>query len=787
MILPNTTRSLPQVLPAGVPATQPVSSLSEVKVPAGPDAAQSRIENSINAASVTLEKVEPLIQPQRNLSQFGYRFFETTTPGSSPTVDTPVGPDYVVGPGDTIILSIWGSIDSTLALEVNRSGEVMLPRVGSLKVWGASFAQLPELIRDHLSKAFRNVHVNVTMGKLRLIKVYLVGEVKNPGGYDIGSLSTVINALSAAGGPTKSGTLRKIQVKRRGQTVETVDLYDFLIKGDKSRDIRLQSGDTIYVPPVGRVAGIDGNVIRPAIYELNGEKTLKDLVALAEGILPTGYLQRVQISRVSAHQKKEAADLTLDPKAGPQEVERLLGSVALQDMDTVTVLPIDNLLRDHVRLTGYLLRPGDYAFTNGIRVKDILTSDMLLPEYYPAVAELTRYTGQDLRPVKIYFDLGNALAGDPQSNLQLQEFDIVRVFSRWEMEDMPKVRISGEVKRPGDYRVFDKTTLRDLVFAAGNLKNTAYLKNAEITRSVVRKDGVRTHIINVDLDEALKGNASDNIQLQNFDEVTIRRLPEWKEETDRYCTLTGEVRFPGVYPILRGERLSSVIERAGGFTEKAYLKGVKFTRVLTREIQQKRMDEVITRTEAELARKQQELTAVAASKEELESTKAALEGMKASLEKLKLARAEGRISIVLQPLAQLKHSPYDIELQGGDTLNIPQSSNSINVFGEVYNPTTVIQTPGGDVTTYLRKAGGPTTNADQDEMYVVRADGTVVSKHEMSGFFFDHFKSLKLDAGDTIVVPQQLEKIAWMRELKDIAFIIGQTALAAGVVIAAGI
>jgi len=335
--------------------------------------------------------------------------------------------------------------------------------------------------------------------------------------------------------------------------------------------------------------------------------------------------------------------------------------------------------------------------------------------------------------------------------------------------------------------VFDKMTLRDLIFAAGNVKKTAYLQNAEITRTIIDRSGVKSHIINVDLGQALKGDPQANIPITEFDEVVVRRVPEWKDVTDRYCTLSGEVRFPGVYPIIRGETLSSVIERAGGFTGKAYLRGAKFTRKLTREIQQKRMDEVITRTEQDLMRKQQELSSVAASKEELEATKATLEGMRASLEKLRQAKAEGRVSISITSLKDLQESLYDLELQGGDALEIPQSSKSVMVFGEVYNPTTVIESPGATVGDYLKKAGGPTTNADEAEMYVVLADGTVVSKREMGGIFFNPFKSYTLQAGDAIVVPQRLEKVAWMRDLKDLAYIIGQTALAAGVLVAAGL
>ena len=287
----------------------------------------------------------------------------------APVIDAPVGPDYVIGPGDTLVVTTWGSLDGVWPLEVNRSGEIVLPRVGAVKVWGATFAKVPDMIRSSLSRVFKNAQVNVTMGKLRHIKVYLVGEVTYPGDYDLSSLSTVINALAAAGGPTKNGSLRSIQLLRAGQIVENIDLYDFFLKGDKSRDIRLQPGDTVHVPIIGKVAGISGNVRRPAIYELKNEVNLKDLIELAGGFNPSGYLNRLQISRVVSHSKKLVTDFSLDPKLGDKELEEKTKGITIQDLDLVKVFPIDLTVRDNVRLDGYVLRPGLYALKPGMRVK----------------------------------------------------------------------------------------------------------------------------------------------------------------------------------------------------------------------------------------------------------------------------------------------------------------------------------------------------------------------------------------------------------------------------------
>jgi polysaccharide export outer membrane protein len=749
----------------------------------------SPIESAFSAGVVTVDKSAPQPAPARGLVQFGYSFFKPEAPGFAALTDIPVGPDYVIGPGDKVILNAWGSLEGTYELEVNRSGEVVLPKVGAVRVWGVPFERLPGVINARLATVYKDFNTNVTLGSLKLIKVYVVGEVRAPGDYNLSSLSTLINALAAAGGPLKTGSLRDVMVKRGGKVVDTVDLYDFFLQGDKSRDVRLKSGDTVFIPVIGRVAGIAGNVKRPAIFELKDEKTFKELVDLAGGLLPTGYLERVQLSRVDAYQKRSVSDINLDPKATGKSLDELAASIAIQDMDLADILPIDQTLRGYVRLEGHVLRPGDYALKPGMRVKDLVRPEELLPEYYQGGAELTRLLPPDLHPEKLFFNMEKALAGDPENNVELKEFDTVMVFSRWEMEEMPKVTVGGEVQKPGQYRYFTGMTVRDILTLAGNPKRTAFLKNAEISRLDKTKESVKSYPINVNLEEALAGNTKENIPLAPFDELTVRRIPNWAEETDRYITIRGEVMFPGTYPIYRGEKLSSALERAGGFTGKAYLKGAKFTRVLVQAEQQKRMEDVIARAEDEISRKQGELLTVAASKEELDATKAALAGLMQSVGRLKSAKAEGRMVLYLTGLDTFKDGPYDLEIMGGDELTIPQTPKSVNVMGQVYTPTTFVHIPGKDVSYYLTMAGGQTPEADAGDMYIIKADGTVQSRQNEKGFFFfgSDFMSEQLDSGDTIVVPQQIERIAWMREIKDIAQILGNVALMAGVLVAAGL
>jgi len=735
---------------------------------------------------INADKVVPQPFSFTQLAQFGYNYFRPEAQGFAALSDIPVGPDYILGSGDRIALTLWGSIEGTYELEVNRSGEITLPRVGTVKVAGVSFGQLPSLLNGQLAKVFKDFQFTLTMGKLRLIKVYVVGEVQAPGDYSISSLSTLINALAAAGGPTKNGSLRAIAIRRDSRVIETVDLYEFFLKGDKSRDIRLQPGDIVFVPNIGPVAGIAGNVRRPAIYELKGEKTLKELLALAGGIIPTGYLQRLQISRVDAHDKKVVTDVHLDPKSSDKTLDDQTGTIPIQDMDLVKIFPIDSTLRGYARLEGYVLRPGDYALQPGMRVDQLLTKDNLLPEYYADAGQVIRLFPPDYHPEVLYFNVNSALAKDPTDNLELQEFDTIRIFSRWEMEEMPRVRISGEIQRPGEYRLFTNMRVRDLLMFAGNPRQTAYLSTAEITRINRTTSSVTSRPINISLEEALKGNPNDNILLQPHDELTVRKIPNWAEENERYITLKGEFVFPGTYPIFKGERLSSVIRRAGGFTPKAYLHGAKFTRVSVRELQQKRMDEFLSNAEIEVNTKMTELATIASSQEELASAKATLEGVRRNLQLLKVSKAEGRMVIRLHSLDQFAGSPYDIELMGGDTLEIPQSTSSVAVLGRVVNPTSFVHIDEKDVEYYLELAGGTTLDSDEDGIYVIRADGSIFSRQQFSSLasiFGGGFLNEQIASGDAIVVPQQFERTAWLRNIKEITTIMSQIAVTAGTVL----
>jgi len=749
----------------------------------------SQLEKSFARNVTTLQDNLEADPFKRDLKQFGYDFFKNSLSTGILTDNLPVGGDYIIGPGDSLRIDLWGSVQARYDATVDRNGEISLPKVGTVKVWGISYAQAKDVINKAISRYFKGYELNVTLGRLRTIQVFVVGEVESPGTYSVSSLATVINALSQAGGPSLNGSLRTIRLLRGGKVVQEIDLYDMLLGGDRSKDLRLENGDTIFVPVIGSVAAVAGEVKRPGIYELNGTTNLVQILQLAGGIAASGDTGRLQVERIEGNSARIVLDY--EPKAG--QMEETLAKVTIHDRDMIKVFPVFKALRHVVGLKGNVARPGEYQYKDGMRVTDIIPSyTALLPDSYLESAEISRLVSPDFHKETLSINLRKAMEGDQKENILLQEQDTIRVFSRGEMEEKPVVSINGQVLNPGTYDYYQRMTVRDLVTAAGSLKRNAYLDNAELTRIDVVHGKANSIRVDINLKKAMAGDPEQNIQLQPDDVLIVRGVVEWLDATDRFVTLKGEVRFPGIYSITKGEKLDSVISRAGGFTDKAYLKGAKFTRKSVQESQQKRMDEILSRSEQDIMKKQGELASLAASKEELEATKASLEGLMKGLDKLKLVKAEGRVVVRLVPLNELQKSPYDLEMMGGDILDVPQTPNVVNVMGQVYNPTTFVLTPGSNIASYLKNAGGPTRDAEEDEMYIIKADGSVDSRQQATfgihwdevskSWTFGNFMSKTLDPGDTLVVPQKLERTAWLREIKDITTILSQVALTAATV-----
>jgi len=727
-----------------------------------------------------------------DLRQFGYNVFRGPVPTFAPLTNVPVGPDYVIGPGDSFRLTLWGRVNAQYTVVVDRNGQIALPDVGVLTVAGMEFSRLQDYLKDQLSRKYTDFKLAVTMARLRTITVYVVGEARTPGSYTLSSLSTVINALFAAGGPSKNGTLRKIQVFRNHEKIATIDLYNFLLGGDKSEDVRLQNGDTIFIPLIGPVVGVAGNVKRPAIYEMTEPMTLAQVLELAGGVTYAGWLQRVQVERVEAHQRRIVVDFNIS-QADKLGNQRQANETIIQDGDLIKVFPVLPVEQNVVYLEGHVYRPGKYELKPGMRLRDILTSyDVLQPQPNLEYGEIVRFVKPDLHPVVIPFNVGKLLEGDQAQNIELRQFDRIRVF-RWDQRVKRIVSISGMVFRPGKYRLVPGMRVRDLIDAAGGLMKNAYLKKAEITRRYVTQSGMRTEKIEVDLEKALQGDAEHNIALRDYDYLIVRPIPEL--EFDRVATIEGEVKFPGTYPIRKGETLSSLIERAGGFTERAYLRGAVFTRESARAVQRQKMDELIRQMEEALLTHTERVVSGSLSDEQAKIQQQLSGAQKELLAKLKAAKIEGRVVIKLAPLEKFRGSKYDLELEKGDKLVVPEKPGIVNVVGEVYNPGALLYEENKTVGYYLSKVGGPNANADKKHISVIRADGSVASMSQKSfrnvtwdsqgnRWLFGGFMNIQLNPGDTIVVPRKFDKYAWLRNVKDITQVLFQIAVTTGVVLA---
>ncbi len=726
-----------------------------------------------------------------DLKQFGYDVFRTPVTTFAPVTDVPVGPDYVIGPGDCFTLTLWGRADAQYPLRVDQNGQIVLPEVGALRVWGMRFSELESYLEHELSRKLTDFKMSVTMDRLRAIRVFVVGETATPGTYTISSLSTAINALFAAGGPSKNGTLRKIRLLRNTESPVEIDLYQFLLGGDKSQDLRLQDGDTLFIPLIGPVVGVAGNVKRPAIYEMTEPMTLQQVLDLAGGVTFAGWLQRVQVERVQDHERRIVVDFDLS-RSGASEPAA--ADTMLQDGDIVKVFAVASREEKVVYLEGHAVRPGKYQWRPGMRLSDIITSyDALLPQPNLNRGEIERLVPPDLHPRVIPFKPAQLLAGDAAQNLELAQYDRIRVF-RWDERIVETVIVSGMVFDPNEYRLIPGMRVKDLIDAAGGLQKNAYLRTAEVTRRNITQDGMSTEKVDISLEKALAGDPQHNILLRDYDHLVVRPIPDL--EFDRTVEISGEVRFPGFYPIRKGETLSSLIQRAGGYTDRAYLRGAIFTRESARVVQSRRLDDLIRQIEESMLASAQQTMGGALDDETIKGQQAALDARKELLNRLRAVEITGRVVVRLTTLEEFTGSKYDIEMEDGDRLEIPQTPGVVHVVGEVFNATSLLYEPDGTVGYYLQRVGGMTKEADKKQLSIIKADGSVISIEQSNRgrlvfwdshsnqWLFGGFMGSRLEPGDTIVVPRKIDRFFWLKTTKDLTQIVFQIAVAAGVVFA---
>ncbi len=501
----------------------------------------------------------------REPERFGMEMFRNGTRQlDAIPMDLPVGPDYVVGPGDGLAINLWGGVSQRMIRSVDREGRITLPEAGPVLVSGRTLGEVQESVQQVLRSQFRDVSADVSLSRLRTIRVYVVGEVAEPGAYDISSLSTPLNALFAAGGITQRGSLRHLKHYRGKQLIEEVDAYDLLLHGVGSDLKRLENGDSLLVPPMGAQVTVSGMVRRPALYELRGESSLADVLDLAGGILPAAALRHVEVQRLEAHEKRTMLTLDLSPDGTPDSVTKQLATFKVQDGDQIHIFPIAPYNEQVIYLQGHVLRPGRYSYRDGMTLKDLVGSySDLLPEPAGHYGEIVRLNPPDFRPSVESFDLSAALA-NPAESPKLQPLDTVRIFSRFDFEPAPTVWVGGEVRAPGKYPTSGQVRLRDAIYLAGGVSTDAGLDTAQLFRT--QTDGT-LKIFSVNLGGALSGNATDNILLEPRDRVLIHRNSAQVEPATVY--VKGEVAKPGRYPLTTNMHVEDLVNVAGGLKRSA--------------------------------------------------------------------------------------------------------------------------------------------------------------------------------------------------------------------------
>lgn len=671
--------------------------------------------------------------------------------GRSAPLDVPAGPEYVVGPGDSLTVSLWGGISQSLTRTIDRNGELNLPEAGPIQVAGLPLERVQSVIADALKKQYRNVQVAVTVARLRSMRVYVVGDVQRPGAYDISSLSTPLNALFAAGGPTSIGSLRLVRHYRGKQLLGEIDLYDFLLHGVQNED-RLESGDTVAVPPAGPQIAVYGAVKRPAIYELKGEATLADLLEDAGGATVSAALGHIVIDRIDANHQRETVSLNLPAGSDSKSAQAAIAAFAVHDGDRVHVSAILPYSQRVVYMEGHVVRPGRKPYRDGMQLSDVLHSYQdLLPE--PADrGEIVRLMPPDLHPETIDFNVPDVLIGN--SNYPLASFDTIRIFGRYEA-DAPRVTIGGEVLRPGIYALSHDMTAAQLVRMAGGFKRDALLSDADLTSySIVGGTKVVSDRKSIRIGDAVDhDDHADDVPLKAGDVLTVHQLTGWND-IGSSIKLEGEIAHPGTYGFEQGERLSSILRRAGGFRETSYPAGAVLIREEVRKLEEKSREELIRQIETSSASAR--LSPNLGTGDQSGTLQLIAQQQNEVLSRLRSQTASGRLVIhISADISSWENTSADIEVREGDVLRIPKRPGFVLVTGQVYNASAITFMPGKTAGWYLHHAGGVTQIANKKQIFIIRANGSVVGREP--NFWLEHdVLSTRLDPGDVVVVPQKI-------------------------------
>jgi protein involved in polysaccharide export with SLBB domain len=714
--------------------------------------------------------------PHEALQQFGYDLFKSGEESFTPVTDSAIPNDYIMGPGDSLVVQLYGKENASHALTINREGQVQFPNIGPINLAGLKFSQAQALLTRTVKEQMIGVKSAITMGTLRSIRIFVLGDVSYPGSYVVSSLSTMTNALFASGGISKVGSLRDIQLKRDGEIITRIDLYDLLLKGDTSKDSRLLPGDVLFVPPIGKTAGISGEVRRPAIYEIKNEKTVDELITLAGGLRPKAHLASARIERITDQGERTIVDLDLSNK------DKL--ETPLHNADVLQILPVLDEIENVVILQGHVKRPGPTAWKAGLRVSDVIHDiQELLPNPDTRSALIEREIPETRSIEAVSVNLLKAIENpgsqwditlNPRDTLTVFNFEDDRQITLYPLLEKLKrqanrksgkqvIRISGHVKFPGEYPLLENMNGQQLINLAGGLTENAYSLLAEVSRYSLDQNE-RRHVEHLDLNL----NAAEQYKLISEDHLRIKRLPDWLD--NETVQVNGEVLFPGTYSIRRDETLSQLIQRAGGLTHLAHMQGAIFTRKELQELEAERLQELQRRLEADIA----------ASNIEQQETqqKTATADAERVLKNLSALKPVGRMVIDL-PQLLANSDNYDITLTDGDSITIPKVKQSVTVIGEVQYPTSHLYESTLNTQDYIERSGGTNERADKHRTYVVKANGRVFLPKQ-SGWFKSN--AVNIEAGDTVVVPLDADRIKPLTLWTNASQIFYQIALGAAAV-----
>jgi protein involved in polysaccharide export with SLBB domain len=779
----STSRGSVELLPE-TPGTPTISNRLRPgePVPVSPEQMQQRLRPE---SRERIEFQDFILQSTgRDLPIFGANLFRQAPSTFAPVDNIPVTSDYVIGPGDEIQIRAWGQIDVDFSATVDRNGAISVPKVGAINVAGIRYQDLPDYLKAAFGRVFRNFQLTASLGRLRSIQIFVVGQAKSPGTYTVSSLSTLVTALFAAGGPSSAGSMRSIQLKRGNQVVTDLDLYDFIVSGDKSKDARLLPGDVIYIPPVGALVAVNGSVNAPAIYELKEHASIFDLLRWAGGLATTAQGQKVTLERIEDRKVRKVEEFALDYGGLRRGV---------RDGDLLTVYSLVPRFDDTVTLRGNVAQPGRFPWRDGMRVRDLIPNkEALLSREY--LLKRNQIVGVDESVTRLLRqqesagtqlgigDLAERAARD-ESNLTIGEGirrrQIEAQADKLAPRSRPGALEAGPAQAPQRQAETEAARLVNQIKTSPKEVNWDY---AVIER--IKPDDLSTTLLPFNLGKAvLENDPQQNLPLQAGDVVTVfsrgdLQVPASKQT--KFIRLEGEFAASGVYEAQPGETLRHLVERVGGFAPNAYLFGALFTRETARAQQQQKLDETLDRLEREVQLRRITSAQSVLSPEDAQALQQQAAAQQALLARLRQLKATGRIVLQLSDEATLKDLP-ELALEDGDQFIVPPTPTMVSVFGAVFNQSSFVYQPEKRVSDYLSLAGGPTREADSGSAYLLRANGSVISRRN-SGFIFSGFNSERILPGDAIVVPEDLDKTTFTKSLKDWTQIFFQFGLAAAAI-----